>query len=313
MERSSMKARRPSRTAEHNALFRAIECSRPLQVRIVNDPMARTFLGFPFRLAALFSHSSVCRAPLCRYIDHRWPGSRTSLIARTRLIDDYLTCALASGVRQVVLLGAGFDSRAYRTEDACRARFFEVDHPNTSAIKQALVLRSLGTLPEHVKFVSVDFQRESVRNALGEAGFDGLDRSLFIWEGVSNYLTEESVRSTLAFISSLIQGTQLIFTYVDEAVIRNPSASIGGREVQRTIAKLEEPWTFGIRPAHAVEFFRESGLCLDNDLSAPEYRRLYYGDRPRIQGYEFYHVVTAYVPPDEKQLHADPTAEVHDA
>jgi len=295
-----MKARRPSRTAEHNALFRAIETSRPPEQRIVNDPMAASFLGIAFRLVARLARDRTCRTLLCRYIDYRWPGSRTSLIARTRWIDDCVSGALASGVGQVVLLGAGFDSRPYRLAGANQVRFFEVDHPNTSFIKRGYVIRSFGALPAHVRFVPVDFRREPVRQALQKAGFDSSSRTLVLWEGVSNYLTEESVRETLSFVSGLSPGTQLLFTYVDEAVIRNPSASIGGHEVQQTFARLQEPWTFGIRPDRASAFFLECGLCLDSDLSAGEYRKLYYGDGAPISGYEFYHVVTAQVPSDVK-------------
>lgn len=142
----------------------------------------------------------------------------------------------------------------------------------------------------------MDFQTETLGQVLADAGFDARDRSLFLWEGVSNYLTEAAVRTTLSFIAGLTEGTELIFTYVDQSVIRNPSGFAGGREVQRTIAKLEEPWTFGIRPDSATEFLRECGLSLDSDLSAAEYRRLYYGRDNRIRGYEFYHVVTAHVP-----------------
>jgi len=308
-----MRAHRPSRTAEHNALFRAIESSRPPQERIINDPIAFHFLDVPFRLTAFLSRSRAGRALLCRYIDYRWPGSRTSLIARTRWIDDYLTAAVASGVRQIVLLGAGFDSRPYRLPGADCVEFFEVDHPSTSVIKRNHVNRALGTLPTSVKYVPVDFQCQSVQRALEESGFDATGRSLFLWEGVSNYLTEESVRATLSFLSGLSPGTQLVFTYVDEAVIRDPSAFRGGREVQGTFAKLDEPWTFGIRPDHAGVFFSECGLCLDSDLCAPEYRRLYYRDSERIKGYEFYHLVTAHVPGCEIRLHAGQIAEAQSA
>jgi methyltransferase (TIGR00027 family) len=305
-----MKAHRPSRTAEHNALFRAIEYARPPEVRVVNDAMASHFLSAPFRLIALLSRHPTCRSLLCRNIDHRWPGSRTSLIARTRLIDDYLSSALKSGVPQIVLLGAGFDSRAYRITGTERTQFFEVDHPNTSAVKRTHVIRSLGSLPSHVKYVAVNFQHDSVQTALEDAGFDPSVRSLFLWEGVSNYLTEESVRQTLSFISSQAEGTQLIFTYVDEAVLSNPKSFAGGAEVQRKFAKLQEPWTFGIDPNQATAFFRKCGLSLDSDLSAAEYRRLYYGAEAEIKGYEFYHVVTAHVPSKAEWFAAQPPAEI---
>jgi methyltransferase (TIGR00027 family) len=310
---NSMKANRPSRTAEHNALFRAIESVRTPQTRVVNDQMASHFLSIPFHLIALLARNPACRALLCRYIDYRWPGSRTSVIARTRLIDHYVTSALASGVSQVVLLGAGFDTRAYRLAGAERVRFFEVDHPNTLAVKKANVRRSIGTLPEHVKYIAMNFQHDSARQALGAVGFDPLGRSLFLWEGVSNYLSEESVRATLSFISGIAEGTQLVFTYVDEAVLRNPATFAGGREIQQTIAKIEEPWTFGIRPDSAAEFLRGCGLSLDSDLSASEYRKPYYHPGALIRGYEFYHVATAHVPGKAEHLCVEQPAEVNHA
>jgi methyltransferase (TIGR00027 family) len=295
-----MKVYRPSRTAEHTALFRAMETVRTPD-RIVEDPMACQFLSFGFRLIARVSRNPSCAALLRRYIDYRWPGSRTSLIARTRLIDDLLAAALSDGVEQVVILGAGFDSRAYRIPGAERSRFFEVDHPNTSSAKQGLVLRSLGSLPPNVKYVEVDFQCDSLQHALASAGFQPQHRSFFLWEGVSNYLAEAGVRSALRLIAGLAAGTQLVFTYVDEAVLRDPARFPGGKEVQRTARKLAEPWTFGIHPDHAKEFFRECGLHLDSDQSAAEYRRPHYGSGMRIRGYEFYHLVTAHVPDEAEK------------
>lgn len=290
-----MKAHSPSRTAEHNALFRAIECARRPSDRIVKDWIAEEFLTPSFRLVAKLSRNPSCAALLCKYIDFRWPGSRTSLIARTRLIDGYVASAVTNGIPQIVVLGAGFDSRAYRIAGAERAQFFEVDHPNTSRVKKAHIARVLRALPEHVKFVELNFQQDLLPESLQSAGFNPLQRSLFVWEGVSNYLTEGAVRSTLSFIGSLAQGTALVFTYVDRAVLENPEHFVGGSEVQKAFARLKEPWTFGIQPSRAADFLEECGLELNYDLSAAEYRSQYYKASARIKGYEFYHVVLAQV------------------
>jgi len=291
-----MKAKSPSRTAEHNALFRAIEGARRPKDRIVDDRMALSFLSPSFRFVASLARNPLVSAMLCRYIDARWPGSRTSLLARTRLIDEYVTSALANGVSQIVVLGAGFDSRAYRLAEAERTWFFEIDHPNTSAVKKAHIERSLGVLPKHVTYVAADFECDQVPASLQAAGLDGSRPSLFLWEGVSNYLTEDAVRSTLSFIGSLAAGTALAFTYVDRAVLHDPTGFAGGREVQRTIARLEERWTFGIQPGRAPGFLKECGLDLDSDLSAADYRQRYYKNAARIRGYEFYHVIFGHVP-----------------
>jgi methyltransferase (TIGR00027 family) len=291
-----MKLHRASRTAEHNALFRAMEAATAPQRRLANDWLAKEFLGVPLRLTATLSRIPFCATVLRAYIDYRWPGSRTSLIARTRLIDDYLAAALEAGISQVVILGAGFDSRAYRVVSTQRIEFFEVDHPDTSGVKTVHLVKTLGALPGNVRFVPLNFQDDSLEAALRRAGFNALSRSLFIWEGVSNYLTEKAVNTTLEFIAGLAEGTSLVFTYVDEEVLRNPKQFAGGHEVQRLIAKLEEPWTFGLRPSRISEFFRDRGLCLDSDLSAREYRCRYYPDAEQMEGYEFYHVTTAHVP-----------------
>jgi methyltransferase (TIGR00027 family) len=308
-----MKTHRPSRTAEHNALFRAIECVRAPQDRIVNDWLSKEFLGVSFGFVALLSRIPIFSGLLCRYIDYRWPGSRTSVIARTRWIDDYLAAALANGALQIVMLGAGFDSRAYRIAGAERACFFEVDHPNTSAAKTAHIRRIFGRLPEHVKCVPVDFQGDSLRKALESAGFNPQSRTLLIWEGVSNYLTEEAVRKTLTFVAGLGAGTTLIFTYVDRRVIEAPKQFRGGSEVQRLFAKLEEPWTFGLCPNETREFFRQCGFYLDRDLSAVDYRNLYYGTAKPIRGYEFYHLITAHVPSSDNCLSIKQASQVHHA
>jgi methyltransferase (TIGR00027 family) len=308
-----MNASRPSRTAEHNALFRAVEYARRPQNRIVDDWLAKEFLGMSLRFVALLSRIHVLSELLCRYIDYRWPGARTSVIARTRWIDDYVSAALARGVSQIVILGAGFDSRAYRISGSERARFFEVDHPNTSASKIAHIRRIFGALREHVRYVPVNFQSDDLRRALESFGFNPQSGTLLIWEGVSNYLTEETVRKTLTFIASLGEGTTLIFTYVDRRVIEAPKQFIGASEVQRLFAKLGEPWTFGLCPNSTPQFFRQCGLCLDTDLSAVDYREPYYGTTRPIKGYEFYHLIRARVARSEDCSSIRRAGEVHHA
>src|SRR4030095_11096874 len=119
-----MRADRPSRTAQHNALFRAIE--QRLREPLFADPFARRFLRGRYRLAALFPATALARA-----IDARWAGPRAGGSARTRWLAAASTAAAARGLDQLVLLGAGFDARAHRLPGIERVRVFEVDHPAT--------------------------------------------------------------------------------------------------------------------------------------------------------------------------------------
>jgi methyltransferase (TIGR00027 family) len=126
-----MHAGRPSRTAEQNAAFRAAESRRPPGVRLFSDPYAAGLLPSGLRLLAWMSSVPIVGEGINWFVETRWPGARSSIVARTRLIDEWLCEAMGAGVKQAVLLGAGFDSRAWRLPALADARVFEVDHPAT--------------------------------------------------------------------------------------------------------------------------------------------------------------------------------------
>ncbi len=274
-----MHADRPSRTAQHNALFRALE--QRLKNPLFADPLAGRFLSGPYRLASFLP-----AALLARVIDARWPGPRAAVSVRTRWIDDAVAASLARGLDQIVLLGAGFDTRAYRLPGVDRVRVFEVDHPATQAMKRQMV----GEAPAHVHYVPVDFKRDSLRDALERARLRKDARTLWIWEGVTNYLDESSVDATLRFVAGA--GQRLLFTYVDRAVLDNPAAFEGGRESVAHVKRLSEPFTFGLDPAGLRDYLGERALDLEQDLPLSEAARQYYPQGcPPVSAY--YHVVSA--------------------
>src|SRR5919201_6439860 len=161
-----MRRSAPSRTAAYMALFRAIESARPARERLFHDPLAGTFLDHRLRAAALAARLPIAGRLVSRYIDRRWPGPRPSGVVRTRAIDDAVRDALREGCSQLVLLGAGYDTRAYRLPDADGVEAFEVDHPATQAAKRAALERARATLPPRVRFVPLDFEQDSLAMAL---------------------------------------------------------------------------------------------------------------------------------------------------
>jgi methyltransferase (TIGR00027 family) len=236
-------------------------------------------------------------ALISRYVDFRLPGARSSAIARTRLIDDALGDALASGNPQVVILGAGFDCRAYRLPYLSRTTIFEVDQPATRSAKLARLRHVLPRMPDNVRFVEIDFNRQELTEVLMQSGFEPSQRAVFLWEGVTNYLTAEAVDAVLRCVATCTPGSQIIFTYVHSGVLDGSVYFEGAQRIRRDVAQLGEPWTFGLDPSRAAEFLRERGLCLDRDLSASEYRQVYFGKAARaMRGYDFYHVAIARVP-----------------
>jgi methyltransferase (TIGR00027 family) len=226
-----MQAGRPSRTAEQNALFRALESSRPERERVCHDPLARHFLTWPL---ALVMHMAAVPGGVrfvCAFIDRRWPGVRTSVVARTRLIDEVLARAVDRDVEQLVILGAGFDSRTYRMARLSATQVFEVDHPDTQAAKQRVLRRRLPALPDHVRFVAVDFTRDDLVSAMGRAGYRESARTFILWEGVTNYLTDAAVDSTLRWCARAASGSRLLFTDVHRDVLTRPDAFKGAENL----------------------------------------------------------------------------------
>jgi methyltransferase (TIGR00027 family) len=285
-----------SRTAEYMALFRALESSRPASRRLFDDPFARAFQSRPLSwVARLASVPGVGRI-LPRWVDRRVPGARSSAVARTRFIDDEIETRLRDGIEQLVILGAGFDSRAVRLPGLRDVAVFEVDHPDTLAAKREALERVLRRLPGNVRFVPIDFDRGELEKALAAAGYRASARTFFLWEGVTNYLTEHAVDATLRFCSRAAPGSRLLFTYVHRDVLASPGAFIGTERLFASLEEFGETWTFGIDPGALPAFLADCGLSLERDLGASEYRELYWGPAARkLRGYEFYRIALARV------------------
>lgn len=281
-----------SRTAQFMALFRALESSRPPTRRLFFDPYASAFLPPLLRLAAWVASLPVVGPVVPWFIDRRWPGARSSGVARTRLIDDEVAAALKHGFEQLVLLGAGFDARAYRMPGIARARVFEVDHSGTMAAKRAVLLSRMERLPDHVTLVEVDFERDDLQQALAAAGFRRDAPAMVVWEGVTNYLNAEAVDATLRALAELTaSGSRLIFTYVHRGVVDGSVSFSQTRRLSETLRRVGEPWRFGLHPAEVGGYLAARGFVLLVDQGARDYRARYLGGPG--QGYEFYRAALA--------------------
>ncbi|GIH20862.1 class I SAM-dependent methyltransferase [Rugosimonospora africana] len=288
-----METNRASRTAEHVALFRALESSRRRD-RLFDDPYAARFLSPRYRLVASLARVPALGRRFERYIDTHWSGGpRGSAVVRTRLIDDLLTEALAGGATQIVLLGAGYDSRAYRIPAAAAATVFEVDHPATQAAKRRLI----GASARQISFVPADLLHDDLDTELGRAGFRHGVRTVVIWEGVTNYLTAGAVDATLRFLAGATgAGSRIIFTYVDRAALDGSRRFDGLAKWQAAVRDAGEPWTFGFDPAELPGYLAERGLTLTTDLSTRDAAARYLTplgrDEPTAS---FYRIVAAEV------------------
>jgi len=286
-----------SRTAQSMAIFRALESVRPPHERLFTDQFAAGFLSPSIRLATrIAARSARLRRGLLAWIDRRWPGARTSAGARTCFIDLALAQALRAGLPQVVILGAGYDSRGYRIKGIEAARVFEVDRSATQRAKRECLSRRLRPLPSHLVFVEIDFLRQTLAEVLAAAGFDPKRSAFFIWEGVTNYLDERAVDSTLRFVGGCATRSQIAFTYTHRGLLDGSGAFSVSPNVARLLQRAKEPWTFGFYPADVPAYLRARGLELIEDLGAVEYGARFMGaTEDQMKGYEFYHVALAEV------------------
>jgi methyltransferase (TIGR00027 family) len=177
-----------------------------------------------------------------------------------------------------------------------RVRVFEVDRAETQRLKQVRLARALRTLPDHVVFVDLDFLRQNLAEALSSRGFIPQRKTFFIWEGVTNYLSSETVDATIRFIGSCVAGSVVAFTYIDQGLLDGSGRFSLDLNVVRLLKVAGEPWTFGFYPEELPRYLRERGLQLREDLEAVKYgERSMLATKDQMKAYEFYHVAIAAV------------------
>jgi len=272
-----------SRTAELVALYRAIESSRSAATRLFVDPLAPAFLGPRFRWAlGAYRLPAIGAVVPWSIIDAHWSGPRGTVAVRTRYIDDVLDTALRGGAEQVVILGAGFDCRAYRIPDIARTRVFEVDHPATQAKKKAVIGRRLSVIPHHVTFVPVDFSTDSLDTAMPRSGYRLDAVTLFICEGVTHYLSLEAVDTIFRHVvQNARAGSQIVFTYIHRGLLDGSVSFAGGDDTLTTVRRVGEPYTFGFDPVALPRHLSALGLEMIEDVGASEFRERFLQPRGR--------------------------------
>jgi methyltransferase (TIGR00027 family) len=277
-------------SAEVVAALRATNarCADP-DVRC-QDIYAHHFLGGRYRLLAQSLPWWISR----RLIEARSPGSLFFSLIRTKEFDNALLEEFRRGAPQIVLLGAGYDTRALRFADTIGSRpVFEVDHPSTQQRKLACLAGSGLTVPSNVRFVPVDLTAagDSFDVALGRASFDATQQTLFLWEGVSYYLPEASVRKVFAFVRSCASGSAIVFDYsIATFVAGDHSSTFGGAQVARWLEKIGEPFRFGLDPSQTAGFLSSHGLTLERDVGPEALEGIHLTRRGRRLGRTLGHV-----------------------
>ena len=268
--------KRHSKTAIFAALYRAVANKEFKNERLGPDHIAVQFLPFPFKLFVRFKK---IRTKITDKDKKITPGVYEYMIARTAFFDNAFADALNNYVSQIVLLGAGYDTRAYRFANLNNTtNIFELDISTTQNRKKKCLRKAGINLPEHVKLVPIDFNRESLIRVLADAGYKNNEETLFIWEGVSYYLEPESVETTLEFVNNSSHNTSVIaFDYAISISEEKIKQYYGAKEFIQTWKKhrSDESFRFTIDESQMVSYLKQRGLKIISHLNPHEIEKTF--------------------------------------
>ena len=260
-----MQTGKASRTALRVAIRRAAHqlIDRP---RVLDDPIAVPLIGPGFERDMERAMHPVAR------------DFRLFMASRSRYTEDRLAAAVADGVKQYVVLGAGLDTFAYRNPFA-GLRVFEVDFPATQDWKHELLAEAKIGIPGNVTYVPLDFERKTLAEGLAEAGFDAGAPAFFGWLGVVPYLTLDAFRSTLETIGRLPAGTGVSFDYVFSPETLSPKRRAIFDTLAKRVEAAGEPFRLFFAPEELEMELRRARFSRVEQVDSDGMNELYFKDR----------------------------------
>ena len=257
-----------SKTARRVAIRRAAHQILD-EPRVLDDPLALRIIGSEAE-AELRSnpkeHHAFARA------------FRAFMAVRSRYAEDELAGAVANGVRQYVVLGAGLDTFAYRNPHS-GLRVFEVDHPDTQVWKREQ-LRAAGiAIPDSLTFVPIDFERQTLADGLAQSGFNRAGPAFFSWLGVTPYLTREACMATLSFIAKMPSGSGVVFDFAIDPELLNAGQRQALEALSERVARYGEPFQLFFDPAKLQDELKALGFHRTEFLQGKELNARYFQGR----------------------------------
>jgi methyltransferase (TIGR00027 family) len=257
-----------SRTAQRVAIRRAAHQLLD-QPRVLDDPLALRIIGAEAAEELRSNpkeHHAFSRA------------FRAFMAARSRYAEDELARAVAHGVRQYVVLGAGLDTFAYRNPHP-GLRVFEVDHPATQAWKRGQLEAAGISIPPTLTFVPIDFERQTLADGLGGAGFDLGAGAFYSWLGVTPYLTREACTTTLSFVAKMPAGSGVVFDFAVDPALLNAGQREALDALSKRVAGYGEPFQLFFDPEKLQGELRGVGFHRTEFLQGKELNARYFKDR----------------------------------
>ena len=263
-----------AKTGVGPTVFVAIEQHFPKDVRILQDSMAYHILPPGVKAYVRATRFPPVRDWIVNSAEKNVPGIWNGMMCRKRYIDDMVTQAVANKVQAIVNLGAGFDTRALRLPALANVPIWEVDQPENIATKAAGLRKIFGTIPSHIILVPIDFDHQELGTVLAAHGYATNAKTFFIWEAVTQYLTETGIQATFDFLAGASAGSRLAFTYVPKDFI-DGKVFYGQETIYQQMCVKNKIWHFGLEPQSIADFLNKQGWRLVEDVGYDELAERY--------------------------------------
>lgn len=241
--------------------------------RLSHDTLAYRFLPANIQSIVRLTRWRPARNLLINLTEKTAHGIWGSVLCRKRYIEDKLRAAAAT-IDAVVILGAGLDTLAYRIVELRATPVFEVDLPENITYKRTMLQKLYGEVPANVRLVPIDFERQDLETVLAEHGYQSALRTFFVWEAVSQYLTEEAVRTTFTFLAKAATGSCLGFTYIRQDFLDGVNLYGAAPTYQRFRVK-QRLWHFGMAPEQVAAFLEPYGWQELEQMGSREFTARY--------------------------------------
>ena len=260
-------ARKAAQTGPGAMVLVAMEQYFPEAERIVTDNLALPILPFGYRIEVrLFG-------PIKNWVikksEQKVPGLWGGIMSRKRYIDDIVSEAAEGPIEAVVNLGAGFDTRAFRLQALADVPVWEVDQPQNIDAKRSRLEKLFEPVPAHVTLVPIDFDHEDLATVMASHGYEPDRRTMFVWEGVTQYVTEAGIRATFDFLARAPAGSRMVFTYTPKDFIDGENF-YGLEYLYKQMLVKDKIWLFGIDPEKVDDFIGEFGWSVVEHLGYDE-------------------------------------------
>jgi len=250
----------------------AVEQHLPKSQRVVDDGLALRVLPVGARIFAGLLRIRLVRDWLIEVSEKSNPGIWGGLLCRKRYIDEKVV-ASQQQMDAIVNLGAGFDTRLFRLPGISGLPIWEIDQRQNIEAKKKRLRKALGSIPTNIKLVTVDFDHDNLDAILAAQGYSHSGRVFFLWEAVTQYLTEQGVRATFAWLAKAAPGSRITFSYVRKDFLAGKTRYQWEAGYKRFVAS--GIWSFGMEPEDCQKFLDGYGWQIIEDVGYDELANRY--------------------------------------